>query len=68
MQKLGVIRNVNSVQKAAEEILKWPNTVKRDKAALLLADVLKGKAKPESAKKAFIEAAREARVLSRGLA
>ena len=67
-QKLGVIRYVNSVQRAAEEVLKWPNSRKRDKAALLLADVLAGKAKPEAAKKAFIEAAREIQVLSRGLA
>lgn len=68
MKKLGVIRNVNTVERAAEEILKWPNSRKRDRAALLLADALEGKAKPEAAKKAFIEAAKEARVLSRGLA
>jgi Protein of unknown function (DUF982) len=60
--KRGLIRNVNSVESAAEELLKWPKNKKRDRAAIVITDAYAGKAKVEAAKKAFEEAAKEAGV------
>jgi hypothetical protein len=60
--KPGVIRHVSSVEAAAEELLKWPKSKKRDKAATLLADAMAGVADMAKTKKAFEEAAKEARV------
>jgi hypothetical protein len=57
-----VIRPVSSLERAAEELLKWPKSRKRDKAALLVADALMGKVSPELAKSVFEAAAREAGV------
>jgi hypothetical protein len=39
------------VQAAAEELLKWPKTKKRDNAATLLADAMAGMADMKEAKK-----------------
>jgi endonuclease YncB( thermonuclease family) len=52
-------RHANS----AEQLLHWPNTPKRDKAAKLIADANAGKAKISDAKKALEAAAKEAKVL-----
>jgi len=60
--KPGKIRAVSSVEAAAEELLKWPTTKKRDKAATLLADAMAGMADMKKTKKAFEAAAKEARV------
>lgn len=60
--KIGVIRHIRTVEAAAEELIKWPSTKKRDKAAILIADAYAGKADIEKAKKAFEIAAKEARV------
>lgn len=60
--KVGVVRQVRTVEAAAEELIKWPTTKKRDKAAILIADAYAGKADLEKAKKAFEVAAKEARV------
>jgi hypothetical protein len=60
--KPGEIRQVSSVEAAVEEVLKWPNTKKRDKAAKLLAEALAGLADLDETKKAFEVAAKEARV------
>lgn len=57
-----MIRQVSSLEAAATELLKWPNTPKRDKAAKLVADAHAGKAKITDAKKAFEIAAKEAKV------
>ena len=43
----GKVRQVSSVEAAAEELLKWPKTKKRDKAATLLADAMTGMADME---------------------
>jgi hypothetical protein len=56
------IRAVSSVEAAAEELLKWPKTRKRDKAAMLLADAMSGTADMFKAKKAFEAAAQKAHV------
>jgi hypothetical protein len=42
--KPGKIRNVTSVEAAAEELLKWPKNKKRDRAAIVVTDVYAGKA------------------------
>jgi len=60
--KPGLVRQVSSVEAAAEELLKWPNSRKRDKAATLIADAHAGKADVDQAKKAFEAAAKEAKV------
>lgn len=60
--KPGMIRNINNLEGAAQELLKWPSTPKRDKAAKLVADAYAGKAKITDAKKAFEAAAKEAQV------
>jgi len=58
----GKIRQVSSVEAAGEELLKWPKTKKRDKAATLLADAMAGMADMAKTKKAFEAAAKEAKV------
>lgn len=59
--KPGLIRNVTSVEAAAEELLKWPQKGrKRARAAMVLHDALAGKTTPEAARKAFEAAAKEA--------
>jgi len=60
--KPGKIRQVSSVEVAAEELLKWPKTKKREKAATLLADAVAGMADMAKTKKAFEKAAKEADV------
>ena len=60
--KPGKVRQVGSVEAAAEELLKWPKSKKRDKAATLLADAMAGIADTGKTKKAFEAAAKEARV------
>jgi hypothetical protein len=50
--KPGKVRQVSSVEAAAEELPKWPKTKKQDKAAMLLADAMA----------AFEAAAQEAKV------
>ena len=60
--KPGFIRQVSNLQMAAVELLKWPRTKKRDKAAQLVADAHAGTAKIAVAKKAFEAAAKVARV------
>jgi hypothetical protein len=60
--KIGLIRNVSYLEAAAEQLLHWPNTPKRDKAARLIADAHAGKDKISDAKRAFEAAAKEARV------
>lgn len=63
--KPGLIRQVNNLETAAQELLKWPKSKKRDKAAQLVADAYDGKAKVADAKKAFEAAAKEAKVWCR---
>jgi hypothetical protein len=58
----GKIRQISSVEAAAEEFLKWPKTKKRDRAATLLADAMAGTADMTKTKKAFEAAAKEAKV------
>jgi Protein of unknown function (DUF982) len=58
----GKVRGVSSVEAAAVELLRWPKTRKRDKAATLLADAMEGTADLDETKKAFEAAAKEARV------
>ncbi len=60
--KLGLVRHITSCEAAAEQILHWPKSKKRDKAALLIADAYAGKVDPAKAKKAFEDAAKEAKV------
>ena len=60
--KPGKIRQVSSVEAAAEELLKWPKSKKRDTAATLLADAMAGTADMDQVKKAFEAAARAAKV------
>jgi uncharacterized protein DUF982 len=60
--KPGKVRAVSSVEAAAEELLKWPKTKKRDKAATLLADAMTGTADIAKTKAAFEAAAKEAKV------
>lgn len=60
--KVGNVRQVTSCEAAAEQILHWPKSRKRDKAAILIADAYAGKADIEKAKQAFEAAAKEARV------
>ena len=60
--KPGKIRQVSSVEAAAEELLKWPKTPKAGQAAILLADATAGTADIAKTKKAFEAAAKEARV------
>lgn len=60
--KPGRIRNVTSVEAAAEELPKFPHVKERDKAALVLIKALEGKATPAAARKAFEQAAKAARV------
>jgi Protein of unknown function (DUF982) len=60
--KPGKVRAVSSVEAAAEELLKWPKTRKRDEAATLLADAMAGMADIKQTKKAFEAAAKEAKV------
>ena len=60
--KPGKVRQVSSVEAAAEELLKWPKTKKRDKAATLLADAMQGTADLTKTKHAFEVAAKEAKV------
>ena len=60
--KAGKVRPVSSVEAAAEELLKWPKTKKRDKAATLLAEAMAGLADMEQTKSAFEAAAKEAKV------
>ncbi len=52
---------MGSVEAAAEELLKWPKSKKRDKAATLLADAMAGMADIAKTKNAFEAAAKEAR-------
>jgi Protein of unknown function (DUF982) len=59
--KPGKVQAVSSVE-AAEELLKWPKSKKRDKAATLLADAMAGMADMAKTKNAFEAAAKEARV------
>jgi len=47
---------------AADELLKWPKTAKRDRAARLVTYARIGKASLEVAKRAFELAAKEARI------
>jgi hypothetical protein len=56
--KPGKVRQVSSVEAAAEELLRGPKTKKRDKAATLLADAMAGTADMTKTKKAF-EAGRD---------
>jgi hypothetical protein len=58
----GKIRQVSSVEAAAQELLKWPKTKKRDRAATLLADAMAGIADVAQTKTAFEAAAKEAKV------
>jgi hypothetical protein len=58
----GKVRQVSSAETAAEELLKWPKTRKRDKAATLLADAMAGIADLAKTKVAFEAAAKEAKV------
>jgi hypothetical protein len=60
--KPGKVRQVSSVEAAAEELLKWPKSKKRDRAATLLAAAMEGTADIAQTKKAFEAAAKEARV------
>jgi hypothetical protein len=60
--KPGKVRQVSSVEAAAEEWLKWPKTKKRDRAATLMADAMEGTADIAKVKAAFEAAAREAKV------
>jgi hypothetical protein len=60
--KPGKVRQVSSVEAAGEELLKWPKTKKRDKAATLLADAMEGTADIAKVKAAFEAAAKEAKV------
>jgi hypothetical protein len=60
--KIGLIRQIRSLEAAAEQLIKWPNTKKRDKAAMLVANAYAGKTNIEAAKKAFEAAAKEAHV------
>jgi hypothetical protein len=60
--KVGVVRQITSVEAAAAELIKWPTSKKGDKAAILIADAYAGKADVEKAKRAFEIAAREAKV------
>ena len=60
--KPGKIRQVSSVEASGEELLKWPKTKKRDRAATLLADAMAGTADMAKTKRAFEAAAKEARV------
>jgi hypothetical protein len=60
--KPGKVRQVSSVGAAAEELLKWPKTKKRDRAAALLADAMQGTADLAKTKAAFEAAAKEAKV------
>jgi len=60
--KPGLVRNINSLKAAADELLKWPKTAKRDRAARLVAYARIGKASLEVAKRAFELAAKEAGV------
>ena len=60
--KPGKLRAVNSVEGAAEELLKWPKSKKRDRAATLLADAMAGMADMNKTKRAFEAAAKEAKV------
>ena len=63
--RLGQARQGSSGQfrgGAAEELLKWPKSKKRDRAATLLADAMAGTADMAKTKKAFEAAAKEANV------
>jgi hypothetical protein len=60
--KVGLVRQVSSVEAAAAELIKWPTSKKRNKAAILIDDAYAGKADVEKAKKAFEAAAKEAGV------
>ena len=60
--KPGNVRQVGSVEAAAQELLKWPKTRKRDRAATLLADAMQGTADLVKTKQAVEAAAKEARV------
>jgi len=48
--RLGSVRQITSVESAAEQILHWPKSRKRDKAALLIADAYAGKVHVEKAR------------------
>ncbi len=60
--KHGMVQQVTSLEAAAVELLKWPKSAKRDRAALMLADVLEGKGSVLAAKRAFEAAAKAAKV------
>ena len=60
--KPGKIRQVSSVEAAAEELLKWPKTRRRDKAETLMANSMEGMADIIKVKAAFEAAAKEAKV------
>ena len=60
--KPGIVRQITSVEAAAQELLKWPKTKKRDKAATLLAAAMQGTADLTKTKQAFEAAAKEAKV------
>lgn len=60
-KKASLVRNITSVEAAAEQLLTWPRKgEQRDKAALILADALADKVTPEKARTAFEAAAKEA--------
>ena len=60
--KPGKVRQVSSVEAAAEELLKWPKSNKRDRAATLPANAMAGTADMKKTKRAFEAAAKEAKV------
>ena len=60
--KPGQVRQVTSAEAASEELLKWTKTKKRDKAAALLTNAMKGTADMAKTKSAFEAAAKEAMV------
>ena len=60
--KPGTIRHITSLEAAAVELLKWPKSAKRDRAAILVADAYADKASTEAAKRAFEAAVKAAKV------
>ncbi|MFC3640813.1 DUF982 domain-containing protein [Aquibium oceanicum] len=64
--RLGRVREVRSLREAAEALLRdWPgdDLPKRQKAMATCLSALKGDVQPHRARRDFIEAAREARLL-----
>ncbi len=64
--RLGRVREVRTLREAAETLLRdWPSaeSLKRQKAMATCLSALKGDIKPYRARRDFVEAAREARVL-----